>query len=1078
MARKLTLETNRRRRALEEKCRENAEKEKKFREEVLQERKLRQQNATERFQRAHLPPSQRKQNHTVYRKSIPYLEEALEQIQGSFYSSQLSSLARNTISNRTADSSPNLSTPRESRNSSRYKKQLLETMSYATLVREQSGINLNIGRTRFHQELEETQRLLEEQQLSSLQKFQQKVHQISKPESLSSLDSLETGGQELVHTKPHVSITFKAENDKSSNIIRPHPPINNLFDSVSNNVNDVLKKEYVNAWIGHLVGQNGETNRSSQEIRMTDQLDLINAENGLNSNQYMLESIRKKLNGNDLNPIAALKTHQHLHSTYFPNSQIEEKIEDSCSHPVQNYSKSPVKSTSSISQTASPAGIPSKAWATPLSTPEKTTQRPSKQERLEFVQEGKTASVNILKQPSTPVLLSPRQKLGNFSQVCTERTETKNVKDGRKIHEIHLQTDTTASSTNDYLFFTSNKTIDLSSKIEENIILSDKDNFRGGSDIKAANHGSVPPQVTCNSCKSHCENDVVEEKAIELAPSTSLTTKSLKASKNETKNCIYEKNNLKRLKGILKKVSKYDNFLCKSRVTTTGVFGIQLASSVRDSVELAKMKEKESEPHLTKKKLRWFDEIEQTNQLKGGKLEEMESTGQIKKSELNYQTQLQSPSSQMNGFIASENPIVNNKEAKRNTPRSDYKTATNSNLLGHQESQFQTPVTVTALKISDTASVNQGVASFVSTGYHFTKPAWAATGVRGTNSNHSKPEKPSVPKRRTKVVCGARSAKAQIGTGATYRKGTMIHPQSVTKASKIFMFDGKIIIPHPPPKPAINKKQFQNPVATFSSGGQSQINPAGFPANTIDIYSSAMKRDMPEEHNNRGSAVVSDLWSQGEPSSAIRTFTPPCSISPGENCAKAQYLVNPNQALDQQINLRNCTRRSPVYGENGLRLDHTPTDEEITQLWNGNSVRNFQINPYPSTFEPVQAANSVQNSEEGTYFIYKLEDDSSVSESTAQFMLAENLVKMHTPDNDILAAMEKIQTQRRAFLQHKVQHFGLSALSFEEQKLLQSLDRLNQRLQYAHMGNPVRESQRQLSLSDSSHGLPNESYLI
>uniref|UniRef100_A0A4W3H978 Centrosomal protein 126 n=1 Tax=Callorhinchus milii TaxID=7868 RepID=A0A4W3H978_CALMI len=966
-------------RALEEKCRENAEKEKKFREEVLQERKLRQQNATERFQRAHLPPSQRKQNHTDVKFDLYYCW---------------------TCFLRTADSSPNLSTPRESRNSSRYKKQLLETMSYATLVREQSGINLNIGRTRFHQELEETQRLLEEQQLSSLQKFQQKVHQISKPESLSSLDSLETGGQELVHTKPHVSITFKAENDKSSNIIRPHPPINNLFDSVSNNVNDVLKKEYVNAWIGHLVGQNGETNRSSQEIRMTDQLDLINAENGLNSNQYMLESIRKKLNGNDLNPIAALKTHQHLHSTYFPNSQIEEKIEDSCSHPVQNYSKSPVKSTSSISQTASPAGIPSKAWATPLSTPEKTTQRPSKQERLEFVQEGKTASVNILKQPSTPVLLSPRQKLGNFSQVCTERTETKNVKDGRKIHEIHLQTDTTASSTNDYLFFTSNKTIDLSR-----------------SDIKAANHGS--------------------EKAIELAPSTSLTTKSLKASKNETKNCIYEKNNLKRLKGILKKVSKYDNFLCKSRVTTTGVFGIQLASSVRDSVELAKMKEKESEPHLTKKKLRWFDEIEQTNQLKGGKLEEMESTGQIKKSELNYQTQLQS----------------------------DYKTATNSNLLGHQESQFQTPVTVTALKISDTASVNQGVASFVSTGYHFTKPAWAATGVRGTNSNHSKPEKPSVPKRRTKVVCGARSAKAQIGTGATYRKGTMIHPQSVTKASKIFMFDGKIIIPHPPPKPAINKKQFQNPVATFSSGGQSQINPAGFPANTIDIYSSAMKRDMPEEHNNRGSAVVSDLWSQGEPSSAIRTFTPPCSISPGENCAKAQYLVNPNQALDQQINLRNCTRRSPVYGENGLRLDHTPTDEEITQLWNGVRCALTQRDSATATRRKYYTESANNDFKHRDFFeqrrliparepVLKRQNRinnfpclSSVSESTAQFMLAENLVKMHTPDNDILAAMEKIQTQRRAFLQHKVQHFGLSALSFEEQKLLQSLDRLNQRLQ-------------------------------
>lgn len=71
---------------------------------------------------------------------------------------------------------------------------------------------------------------------------------------------------------------------------------------------------------------------------------------------------------------------------------------------------------------------------------------------------------------------------------------------------------------------------------------------------------------------------------------------------------------------------------------------------------------------------------------------------------------------------------------------------------------------------------------------------------------------------------------------------------------------------------------------------------------------------------------------------------------------------------------------------------------------------------------------------------------SEVSESTEQFMLAENLVETSAMDTDILAAMDAVKTQQHVFLQNKVKRLGLSALSFEEQKLLQSLDRLNQRL--------------------------------
>ncbi|XP_067884178.1 centrosomal protein of 126 kDa-like [Heterodontus francisci] len=98
--------------------------------------------------------------------------------------------------------------------------------------------------------------------------------------------------------------------------------------------------------------------------------------------------------------------------------------------------------------------------------------------------------------------------------------------------------------------------------------------------------------------------------------------------------------------------------------------------------------------------------------------------------------------------------------------------------------------------------------------------------------------------------------------------------------------------------------------------------------------------------------------------------------------------------------------------------------------------KNIQISPLSSAFDPVQAINGVQDIEE------------AVSESTEQFMLAENLVETSAIDSDILAAMDAIESQRYIFLQNKVQRLGLSALSFEEQKLLQSLDHLDQRLQY------------------------------
>uniref|UniRef100_A0A8D3DVD2 Uncharacterized protein n=1 Tax=Scophthalmus maximus TaxID=52904 RepID=A0A8D3DVD2_SCOMX len=78
-ARKFSLETRRRRKALEERRRQWDVREQRQRENILQQRRQRVQDATERFQRAHLPPSQRRRR--CQSRNVPNIEEALSQIQ-------------------------------------------------------------------------------------------------------------------------------------------------------------------------------------------------------------------------------------------------------------------------------------------------------------------------------------------------------------------------------------------------------------------------------------------------------------------------------------------------------------------------------------------------------------------------------------------------------------------------------------------------------------------------------------------------------------------------------------------------------------------------------------------------------------------------------------------------------------------------------------------------------------------------------------------------------------------------------------------------------------------------------------
>uniref|UniRef100_A0A3P9JSV4 Centrosomal protein 126 n=1 Tax=Oryzias latipes TaxID=8090 RepID=A0A3P9JSV4_ORYLA len=93
-ARKFSQETNRRWKALHERRRQRDMQEERLREEILQQRRQQVQDVTERFQRAHLPPSQKYRQ--SFRRNAPNIEDALSQIQGSCYTQQSSFLSSST----------------------------------------------------------------------------------------------------------------------------------------------------------------------------------------------------------------------------------------------------------------------------------------------------------------------------------------------------------------------------------------------------------------------------------------------------------------------------------------------------------------------------------------------------------------------------------------------------------------------------------------------------------------------------------------------------------------------------------------------------------------------------------------------------------------------------------------------------------------------------------------------------------------------------------------------------------------------------------------------------------------------
>lgn len=339
------------------------------------------------------------------------------------------------------------------------------------------------------------------------------------------------------------------------------------------------------------------------------------------------------------------------------------------------------------------------------------------------------------------------------------------------------------------------------------------------------------------------------------------------------------------IKGILKKQSKYASGDTTSRYSLGHLtFAKQVALSIRDSVELTRAKAKDAEGNKTvKKKLRWLDEV-------NGEEEDKElNTNLIK------QNQVKSKSAGLS-------------QSKSSLPPD------------HQPS-------LTAF--SGASRAGPGVTPTASNGYHFTKQAWADVGFQGgklqeqgdevkVQRNSARTGGPKVPRRE-------RSARAGAGPVSSHaRKGAVIRPQSATEASQIARTQGKMIVPRPPPRME----------AVEGNPGDTKLY-AAKTLYSVDHSSASCKQALPLEQAS--CKDNSDGFPSPHTHHVIRTdsgviYTP---LPPSYNYAFSEVPAKGTPSSGHQESQGSDGRRGLVYDEKGLRLDCTPTDEDISQLWHG-----------------------------------------------------------------------------------------------------------------------------------------------
>ncbi|XP_075598435.1 centrosomal protein of 126 kDa isoform X1 [Balearica regulorum gibbericeps] len=1009
-AQKYLIETNRRRRAFEERRKQEEEKEQRLREQVLQQRKIKLQEATDKFQHAHVTFPQNKQ--IVQTKAAFQLEEAIEQIKGSVLTPGLCLPRRNKTNFRTTDGTSSSSA---SRNGSFHQKQISAMVGWDKTIHESSKTNMDSNQLLFQKNLKEMQQLLEKQHLSNLENFHQEVKKSDDSESLSSLDSLEAGEQNGNYTTPSES-SLTAQCDCA------------LYDPEKSQTknNGLLYTAQSTSKNMHL--NNCPRNVDSQNNHNLPIHDLLAKHNVLTPAEHVNNSEEES---------SASHRSGKKPAEFSTSGKQESSVSNAFSF-LQNIKEERSKrssGTASTLATGHPVFDPSKAWASPDSIPGERVQDLMQDQSFKMTPQKRTISVQTSSQPiATSIILFPNQGCSTgISSTANTLPKDKNISKE----------------------FVKNTPGKMTETKEEN--LKRIDDINPGSSL----FHDIPNALVLGDVKQ--QNNKEEEKGNMVETMSLVSDMELNsgtpAQHKTLKNNILERKKARLFTSILKKESKYEPSHFKAVVMNHGIsFGTRPMSSIRDSLEVAKLKKKSAENEKYNRKLRWCDEINQIIIENNEKCYE-KTTSELSSAQLQY---IQTTS---------------------NAPKTNPQPSNPMFIKNHQKNyHISQPNVNTEESSKECMSLN----IFMSTGSFSAKKAWMVSKDDESKppvcSNNSKINEVNQLKNKAKITRRPRSARAQPSFMPKKRTGTIIQPQLATEANKTLKAPWKLLAPHPPSAPLPGKRSGKN----AASPGCQPLPPSSLQATTTS------RNDLNERHvlladwvlNRNGTENREDITCHVDLATAIPT--PGCSKY--KPWAKNTCSVNSVQTSSCQDRSVTCTERRPVNAENGLHLCHIPATGKTSTSWQGahtapapkdsaagvvpvtrqkqvfdnheNKHRAFsehtkqslaskrwksthhaqnllctvQLSPVQSAFDPVQNINDTYKSAE-------------VSESTARFLMAEKLASTAAGEDEILAAMESVQPASQPVLLNRAPCPGRSALSVEEQKIFQSLDHLNQRLQ-------------------------------
>ncbi|XP_063492514.1 centrosomal protein of 126 kDa isoform X5 [Symphalangus syndactylus] len=870
----------------------------------------------------------------------------------------------------------------------------------------------------FQLKLEETQKLLEDQHLSNLQKFCDEVNQITNSETLSSIDSLEATEHEEIYltlNKEHSTsiqrntISLKPANMQSTNL--------SCFDE------DKLafsKTQHINNWLTNLDASNTQN--------VTPFSDILSKSNVLPSWECFNS---KEQYPSPLNGTVERATNTANNSVPFVSSHPIFVLDKKCEKTSETSTMRTTNSTSGAFKrerplvTESPTFKFSKSQSTSDSLTQEVATFPDQEKYSELNQENGTTSVPASCVPVATPLVLP-------SNIQSARPSAKN--------SIHI------------------KEIDA-------VQCSDKlDELKDGKEEEIkyfnCNKGELPLFSDSFQDAYIPHNPDSKDEKQKLAETSSLSNVTSNydfvGQHKKMKYNIHERNGVRFLKSILKKESKYEHGYLKALIINQSFkFGNQKAAAIRDSIELTKEREKGAEIPKTIKKLRWFDETSniENNAEDSHSLKNKTGTTQQHSQQFHIQSGAGS------NIVSVSTCAVNSADRKKS-----------------REDSISENVTTLGGSGADHMPLN----CFVPSGYNFAKHAWPASKKEESkipvhDDSKTKQDKPL--RGRAKIIRKPGSAKVHSGFICTNRKGTVIQPQSASKVNIFTQAQRKLIIPHPPPQSASNIRSGKN----IQVSQCQSVTPEN-PQNIITRNSFNSKHVLSTEHNL-------NQWNQESSSPLSNACSDLVTVIPSlpsycstecQTFAKINHS-NGTQAVVQQDGTLYCTQRSPVCEESYPSVTLRTAEEESVPLWKrgpnvlhqnkratgstvmrrkrivetkqrnileqkrqnpgslgqkySEQINNFGQSVLLSSSEPKQTTR-------GTSYIEE------VSDSTSEFLMAENLVKASVPEDEILTVLNSKQIQKSNLPLNKTQQFNICTLSAEEQKILESLNDLNERLHY------------------------------